>query len=250
MINTEEELQERCGDKPIISLTSSDWERISCDLQLSENIIRMFWNNVSWYHISIHQILSESFMNEFKHLINWYNVSIYQKLSEEFMIANEKTLNWYNMSAHQKLSREMMSRFAIRIDYELTKYNWRMWKTWEMDDLKREMISKHYEIINVEGTEYVICYKAVHNDYSSIYNRYMYTYDDISKTYETNCDFHSENENSFGFSCWTYENAVAFAVERRIEEYRIIKVMCPLEYTCMTRIDKIIRSEQMKIIDL
>jgi hypothetical protein len=116
-------------------------------------------------------------------------------------------------------------------------------------DEKIKLVEKHYEIIDSDDIQWVKCYKAVNVNYSSIYAKNIYTYDDMSKTYETNCDYNMKYKNSSGFGCWTLENAIQFGKESNINDYRIITVMCPLEHMCMLENGKI-RAGKMKIISL
>jgi hypothetical protein len=56
--------------------------------------------------------------------------------------------------------------------------------------------------------EYIIAYKAVREDYHSVYN-WQYKYE-VGQTYKSHCDCDLFEENSFGLSTWTKEGALEY----------------------------------------
>ena len=61
-----------------------NWNNISQNSQLSEDLIREFKDKVKWTKISQHQRLSEKFIEEMAEYVNWSKIAQYQTLSEEF----------------------------------------------------------------------------------------------------------------------------------------------------------------------
>jgi hypothetical protein len=245
-----------------------NWDNISKFQKLSENFIREFKNRVNWCLISHWQKLSEEFICEFESRVNWSSVSQCQKLSELFICKFDKRVNWYNISAHQKLSESFICEHKKKLNWKYISAHQKLSESfmhyfsskivpcavinnWQIKPLseKKELIEKYYEIINIDDIEYVKCYKAVHANYSSIYLPQQYRYDDPSKIYKTKCDYYSDNENSYGFGCWTYEYAIKIAKDAKLKEYQIITVICPIKKICVLANGKI-RAEQMKIISL
>ncbi|BAO04962.1 ORF MSV205 tryptophan repeat gene family protein [Clostridium botulinum B str. Osaka05] len=63
------------------TLNENDWENISKNKNLTENLIREFKENVNWFYISCFQNLSEDFLIEFKNKIYWNNTHYCKELS-------------------------------------------------------------------------------------------------------------------------------------------------------------------------
>lgn len=123
-----------------------NWDTISREGYLSEELIRKYSDKINWDLVSIYQLLSENFIREFSHMVNWYNVSIhqnlseefveecisknkgdlinlirYQKLSETFIRNNANYLDWHEISRNQQLSESFINEFYDKIVlYELT----------------------------------------------------------------------------------------------------------------------------------
>ena len=88
MINlTDEVLQ-------IIRSDNLNWEYISKEIILSEEIIREFKSSIRWKLISQFQILSEEFMREFKCQLSWDHISEYQVLSDNFIGEFKNKINF------------------------------------------------------------------------------------------------------------------------------------------------------------
>lgn len=83
------------------------------------------------------------------------------------------------------------------------------------------------------GSKWIVSFKAVRENYSSIFDPASFTYDKIGKLYETKCNYNELDENSFGFSSWTYEGASIYAKDCEIKNYKIIKIGVPLSTICM-----------------
>ena len=173
-----------------------DWRWISEYQKLSESFIREFKDEVYWGYISMDQKLSEEFIREFKDKAVWYRISEYQKLSEDFIREFKDKVNWYRINKYQKLSEDFIKEF----DLTSPKNNMRYWTTKEK--LKAVKKLKLYEIID---DKYILAYKAIRSDRYSFFNfQYQYL---KGKTYESHCDYNNDNENSFGLSAWTENDA-------------------------------------------
>lgn len=177
-----------------------NWVSISYFQRLSENFIREFKDRVSWYYISISQILSENFIREFADKICWSYISKYQHLSEGFIKEFKDKVDWYYISRHQILSKEFIEEFNNnnRVIMKLVTASWNYKST---EEKKKAVIDTGlYEC----HEDYFIAYKGIRTDRYSKFNfQYQYL---KGHTYETWCDC-SANENSFGFSAWTEDEA-------------------------------------------
>ena len=171
-----------------------DWGYISIYQKLSEDFIREFKYKVDWDYISEYQKLSQDFIREFKDKVDWGYISVNQKLSEDFIREFKNKVNRYCISKYQKLSEDFIREFKLKID----KDNW----LYKNEEFKKEQIvkSKKYECFK----NYFYAYKGVRSDRFSNFN-FQYKYLD-NKTYESNADF-TDEENSFGLSCWTFKEA-------------------------------------------
>lgn len=170
------------------------WKNISSEQKLSENFIREFNNEVNWNYISIYQKLSEKLIREFQDKVDWHWISKSQKLSEEFIREFNDKVDWYYIPIYQKLSEEFIKEFNLKINSD----NW-LYKPTEFK--KQQIIGCGlYEC----HKDYFIAYKSIRNDRYSHFNfQYQYLPNEV---YEAHCDC-TYNENSFGLSVWTYEEA-------------------------------------------
>jgi len=237
-----------------------DWGNVSTHQQLSENFIEKFQDKVYWDYISHYQQLSESFMEKFQDKLNWWYISIFQKLSENFIEKFQDRLNWARVSGDQILSEYFIEKFEDKVDWsyilhyqilsekfmekyidkfdkndiilyqriskefakkhniEISKDNWyhKSYK-WKLKFIRE---STNYEILNDDGGEYIIAYKAIREDNRSFYNPDNYEYI-IGEIYESNCDCNILNENSYGLAAWDKENAIKFGSDR---EFKLILV--------------------------
>ena len=175
-----------------------DWESISEYQYLSEDFIREFAGEVDWDYISTYQHLSEDFIREFKKKVNWHCISRYQRLSEDFIREFNEKVNWYCISVYQHLSQEFIEEFIDKVDIDLIADSWHYKSTKEKK--RAVMDTGLYEC----HEDYFIAYKGIRSDRYSKYNfQHQYL---KGHTYETWCDC-SFDENSYGFSAWTEEDA-------------------------------------------
>ena len=192
-------------------------DRISKFQKLSEEFIRKFYDKVDWYYISEYQKLSEEFIQEFSDLVDWMTISAYQKLSEEFIRDNSNKVHWYRIARHQKLSPEFIKEYDLIIPKNCWLY--------KDKEFKREYIKDNtlYEIIG----DKVIAYKSCRLDGYSAFN-FQYHYE-AGGEYESNANYNIDENNSFGLSAWTKENALShypdgklFKVEIDLEDIAAI----------------------------
>lgn len=198
-----------------------DWGCISIFQHLSENFIREFADKMDWDLISKYQHLSEDFIREFKDEVGWHCVSKYHRLSEDFIREFADRLNWDTISIHQRLSEDFIREFSDKVKWDWIAKFQRLSKEF-IEEFKDNIYMKfiadswHYKsteekkkaIIDTGIYEchddYFIAYKGIRADRYSWFNfQYQYL---KGNTYETWCDC-SHNEDSFGFSAWTEEDA-------------------------------------------
>ncbi len=209
---------------------------------ISENFMREFADELNWDSISSYQKLSESFIEEFASRVDWRVIVKYQKLSESFI---EKNLYPYCLDCldlilkYQKFSEDFIRRlidvkvlFLFRYNYTIGRYqklseefrkeinieipenNWLY--TSKEDKLKYIKENTSYEVID---DEYIIAYKSVRSDRYSCFN-FQYQYLD-GETYESHCDCNIDDDNSFGLSAWTINNAIGYYSEGKILKVKI-----------------------------
>ena len=181
-----------------------DWDYISSYQHLSEDFIREFKDRVNWTYISMYQHLSEDFIRELKDNVKWGWISHCQYLSEDFIREFKDRVNWYLISECQHLSKEFIDEFKYLLNENVIADSWHYKSTEEKK--KSVMDTGLYEC----HEDYFIAYKGIRRDRYSNYNfQYQYL---KGHTYETWCDC-SADENSYGFSAWTEEEAREYCDE-------------------------------------
>ena len=182
-----------------------NWYYISMFEKLSEPFIREFQDTVDWKNISTYQKLSERFIQEFQDNFDWYSISTYQKLSEDFLREYKDKVNWWYISRYQKLSEDFIREFNINNEFGDVKG--KSWLYKDKEFLKQQVIeSGLYEC----HEDYFIAYKGIKKDRYSKFN-FQYQYFK-GETYEAHCDC-TDEENSFGLSVWTEEQAKNYCDE-------------------------------------
>ena len=178
-----------------------DWDYISKYQKLSESFIAKYKDLVDWLFISKYQKLSESFIEEHKKLVSWTCISINQKLNESFIEEHKDLVNLDYISKYQKLSEEFRFKYNLKIPTK----NWVY-----VDPDERLKKVKETGLYEIEG-DYVIAFKGIRSDRYSAFN-FQYQYF-VGGTYESNADFNIDEENSFGLSAWTLEEAREYCNE-------------------------------------
>ena len=181
-----------------------DWDYISSYQHLSEDFIGEFKDRVNWTYISMYQHLSEDFIREFKDNVKWGWISHYQYLSEDFIREFENRVWWFWISECQRLSEEFIDEFKYLLNVDVIADSWHYKST---EEKKKAVIDTGlYEC----HEDYFIAYKGIRADRYSKFN-FLYQYLK-GHTYETWCDC-SDDENSYGFSAWTEEEAREYCDE-------------------------------------
>ena len=181
-----------------------DWDYISSYQHLSEDFIREFKDRVNWTYISMYQHLSEDFIREFKDNVKWGWISHYQYLSEDFIREFENRVWWFWISECQRLSEKFIDEFKYLLNENVIADSWHYKST---EEKKKAVIDTGlYECHD----DYFIAYKGIRADRYSKFN-FLYQYLK-GHTYKTWCDC-SDDENSFGFSAWTEEEAREYCDE-------------------------------------
>ena len=181
-----------------------DWEWISAYQNLSEDFIREFKDKVDVFYISRLQHLSEDFIREFADKVDWYWISMRYQLSENFIREFKDKVYWNTVSTYQRLSKEFIEEFKDKIYMYKVGDSWHYKSTEEKK--KAVMDTGLYECHD----DYFIAYKGIRSDRYSAYNfQYQYL---KGNTYETWCDCSADND-SFGFSAWTEEDAREYCNE-------------------------------------
>ena len=204
-----------------------NWHCISEYQNLSESFIEKHADKVYWGCISRYQNLSETFIERHADKVDWDWISKCQKLSEKFIERHADEVNWYWISKYQKLSENFIEKHANEVDWGyISKYQ----------KLSEAFIEKHTNILHmpfindswnyksadfkkaaVEATglyecheDFFYAYKGIRSDrYSYLNFQYRYM---PGETYECFADASSE-ENSFGLSAWTKEQAEMYCSE-------------------------------------
>jgi hypothetical protein len=172
--------------------------------KLSEEFIQKHSEKVYWVYISMFQKLSEEFIQRNSEEVSWDCISKYQKLSEEFIQRNSDKVGWNHIGKYQKLSEEFIQRNSEKLTIN-KETNW----LYKSPEERLGEISKT-GLYEIEG-DFVIAYKGIRSDRYSKYNfQYQYM---LGETYECHADFNVTNENSFGLSAWTLEEAKDYCNE-------------------------------------
>lgn len=206
---------------------------------LTEEIIRKYADVFDWTKITKHQRLSQDFMREFSEKIDWVEAPKFQKMDEKFIMEFVHKINLENISYIIKFTDPEIQVLINKTD------NW----LYMDDEYKEKKLEKYYKIIEIDGKKWVQCYKSVRNDYSSIFDKKLYKYDSIGKLYKCVCNYNASNKNSFGFGCWTLNEAVNHAKITIGNKYKLLRVHVPIDSICMLKHGKI-RSSKMIIVDL
>ncbi len=211
-----------------------DWKFVSREQKLSEEFIEKWEHRVNWYVISGYQKLSESFILKHKDKLNCISLIRSQHLNEDFIydnfINNEnhstsslEELNRAHFTSN-KVSNEFIKKHYKRIlpDYMdvIAKYQKlnddKGMKFYKPDSKNNWLYASKEEkmkVIREKGKyeiqgDYIIAYKGIRHDYYSCYN-FQFKYE-VGETYESHADFNLGEENSFGLSAWTLEDAYYF----------------------------------------
>jgi len=212
----------------------TDWLYISQYQTLSEEFIEKYSDKLDWYYILQHQTLSEKFIEKFSDEVDWINISIYQTLSEEFIEKYSDKVYWSYISQNQTLSEEFIEKYSDKVywshisRYQILSEEFRnkhqlvvsencwLYKT-KQEKLDYIKENTNYEIVD---DNYIMAYKSVRHDYSSVYFPSKYKYE-IGKTYESNCDYNIDNKNSFGLAAWTKNRALEYHSIGRLLKVRM-----------------------------
>ena len=135
---------------------------------------------------------------------DWEWLSKYEHLSEDFIREFKDRVRWHRISQYQHLSENFIREFKDRVDMYYVTKNWHNKST---EEKKKAVESTGlYEC----HEDYFIAYKGIRRDRYSAYNfQYQYL---KGHTYETWCDCSADND-SFGFSAWTEEDAREYCNE-------------------------------------
>lgn len=100
-----------------------DWNYISTNQKLSEDLIMKYRFNLDWTKITVYQKLSEAFIEKMGSYIHWDSLSFYQNLSESFIKKYKDKLNWFGISKCQKLSGKFIEQCQNKINwYNIIRY--------------------------------------------------------------------------------------------------------------------------------
>ena len=196
---------------------------------------------INWYALSYKETLSERFIEKYAYKVDWERVSASQHLSKDFIEKHVDKIDWKRISAYQKLSEDFIEKHAGEVDWErISKYQ----------KLSDAFILRHYDTIiiaandnwlnkttefkknKVEATGLYECHKEFFYAYKGIrsdrYSKFNFQYKYLSgETYECFADG-SYEENSFGFSVWTKEDAEYYCNE--------LVVKCKIYYKDVARV--------------
>ena len=171
-----------------------------------------------WTYISEFQKLSEEFIREFKDKVNWHNISENQILSESFIREFQDKVKWSTISKYQNLSESFIEEFQDKLNLYEIEDSW----LYKDESFKKDKVieSKMYECHD----DHFIAYKGIRSDRYSKFNfQYQYL---KGETYTCHADYSIE-ENSFGLSVWTKEEATNYCDE--------LVVKCKIYYKDVAR---------------
>lgn len=206
-----------------------DWTLLCMKQKMSEQFLEDHFDYISWSAVSRHQKLSTAFMEEHVTKLDYCDISIYQHLDDTFMSKYFKILNKEHICKYQKLSEDFIERYYeslndmckknilyyqelsddFRINHSLS-IPFDNWMYIDTDYKKKAIIQTGvYECLE----DYFIAYKGIRSDRYSCYNfQYQYL---VGNEYECHADYTSD-DNTFGFSVWTKEQAQRYCEEKVI----------------------------------
>lgn len=86
-------------------------------LELSEDFINFFSEDIGWYKISKNIKLDEKFIEKNSDKVNWAMVCQFQNLSENFIERNLDKISWSKLSLGQKrLSEEFIWKYRTKLN--------------------------------------------------------------------------------------------------------------------------------------
>ena len=169
--------------------------------------------------------------------INWNYICLNYNLPESFIEKFQDKISLDYISRYQKLSESFIEKHNLTIPESSWMYNDKEWK--------RKYIQENtkYEIVN----DKVIAYKSCRSNGYSRYN-FQYHYS-VGNTYESNADYNSNEENSFGLSAWTKEGALEYCKEKLFKvEIDIDDVACVVHNGSKIRATKIRIVKEIEIL--
>lgn len=226
----EKKIKIECEEKEQIK--KINWNDVSKTKYLNEDYIEKHANELNWKYICQYQKLSIQFMTKFSHKLHWKNVTYYQSLTEEFALKFCNKIHWGTYSYLYKVKDNRLQKFIIKSN------NW-LYKT---RNEKRVRIQSYYKIHMINCKEYIECFKAVNDNYSSLYSPDGFIYKCGNK-YVTQCDYNEDHYISKGFGSWTYANAVKYGIRTKKDNFKILKCLVPLDSVCMVEDGKLRSSE-------
>lgn len=87
-----------------------DHKILSAHTQLTEDLIRLYQNDVHWWYISGFRTLSEPFISAFQDQVHWPMICRFQRLSEDFLDRFAHRVSWVYTSGKQRLSEAFIER--------------------------------------------------------------------------------------------------------------------------------------------
>jgi hypothetical protein len=127
-------------------------------------------------------------------------------------------VDWYLISVYQHLTPAFIKKHNLKINAD----NW-LHKTTKFKEAKVRKCGK-YKCLK----DYFIAYKAIRQDRYSLFNfQYKYL---KGETYETHADY-TNDENSFGFSVWTEEEAKEYGKNKNA-----LIIKCKVYYRDVARL--------------
>ena len=82
----------------------TNWHLLTKNVELSEEFIHEFKDDINWVYICIYQTISERFIEEHKSYIHWIYISKHQRLTQHFIHKYRDVLNWDLICTYQRLS--------------------------------------------------------------------------------------------------------------------------------------------------
>jgi len=194
------------------------WYNVSRYQNLSEKFIEKHADKVNWEYISVFQKLSEEFIEKFQNMVIWEYVAKHQKLSEKFIEKFEDRMSCIDVVFHQKLSEGFLNKYVHRHSPSVEWRNLVSLRSWLYASVEeKEKYIKEatkYKIKEDEQGKYILAYKGIRRDNYSRYSfRYKY---EVGQEYEAHCDCDLLNNNSFGLSAWTLNEAKAYCNDKII----------------------------------
>lgn len=151
------------GFKKIIGENYKKWKNVTiCILnnlkEYAKFFLRDYKSFLDWDHISINYNMSEELIKDFKYFVNWNLISMYQKLTRGVIDDNKELLKWPLISEYQKLDPDLIFEYRDMLDWDRISIN---------QEMPEDLIIRCSDYVN---WKYIFSFQNLSNSFKNKYN--------------------------------------------------------------------------------